>query len=187
MLRFRLSLALLAATLLIACGGAPPDSPTTPKGDNGETPPYRYVNSGWVNPKTMGEWQAFSEELRVFVITDQAELDAFQQGFTAKRSWGNTTTLARIDFPNSILLAAYYLYRPFQGDPLSVVGFSFEGRRAEVLLELEESPQGREYPYLLAPMIMVAVDRTQFPSGEAVDFVFHLNGEAQATVAATVE
>ena len=129
----------------------------------------------------------FSQQLRAFVIVSQAQLDEFQEGFIFKRSWGTTNSLGRVDFPNSILLAAYYLWRPFQGDPLSVVGFSLEGNRADVLLDLEESPQGKEYPYLFAPMTMVAVDRSHFPVGEAVEFVFHLNGEPQATVVATIE
>jgi hypothetical protein len=34
---------------------------------------------------------------------------------------------------------------------------------------------------------MVAVDRSHFPVGEPVDFVFHLNGEPLAKVVATVE
>ena len=45
----------------------------------------------------------------------------------------------------------------------------------------------REYPYLLAPMTMVAIDRSHFPSGAAVNFVFRLNGEPRATVVATVK
>ena len=181
MLRFRLSLALLAATFLLACAGDAPEAGT------GEAPLWRYVNSGWVYPDVADDLQVFSEELKVFVITSQEELDAFQQGFTTKRTLGTTTSLGRIDLPNSILLAAYYLWRPFQGDPLSVEGFSVEGNRAEVFLELDDSPQGKEYPYLLAPMIMVAVDHAQFPAGESMDFVFHLNGEPHTTVAATVE
>ena len=187
MLRVRVFLALAAAILLMACGGASSSETDGPEVAAGEAPPYRYVNSGWVYPNVSDDLQVFSEELKVFVITSQDELDAYQQGFTTKRTLGNTTTLARIDFPNSILLAAYYLWRPFQGDPLSVEGFSVEGNRADVLLELDDSPQGKEYPYLLAPMIMVAVDRAQFTEGEALDFIFHLNGEPHTTVNATVK
>ena len=186
MLSVRVSLALAAAILLAACGGASPGT-GAPEAGAGEAPLWRYVNSGWVYPDVADDLQVFSEELKVFVITSQEELNAFQQGFTTKRTLGNTTTLARIDFPNSILLAAYYLWRPFQGDPLSVEGFSVEDNRAVVLLELDDSPQGKEYPYLLAPMVMVAVDRAQFPAGESLDFVFHLNGEPHTTVAAAVD
>ena len=187
MLCVRVSLALAAAILLAACGGASSPSTDAPETGAGDAPLWKYVNSGWVYPDVSDDLQVFSEELKVFVITSQEELDAFQQGFTTKRTLGTTTSLGRIDLPNSILLAAYYLWRPFQGDPLSVEGFSVEGNRAVVLLELDDSPQGKEYPYLLAPMVMVAVDRAQFTLGEALDFVFHLNGEPHTTVAATVD
>ena len=186
---------MMTAILLVACSGGATStaSPTnTPIAVESEAvapgvPLWRYVNSGWVSPYPRVRLGEFSEQLRPFVITSQAEFDAFQRGFTMKRTWGTTTSLGRVDFPNTILLAAYYLWRPFQGDPLSVVGFSLEGHQADVLVDLEESPQGKEYPYLFAPMTMVAVDRSQFPAGEAVEFVFHLNGEPQATVVATVE
>ena len=192
MLRFQLFVALLAAILLTACG--PSTSPsaeeaatTAPEGAVDEAPIWRYVNSGWVYPDVADDLQVFSEELHVFVITSQDELDAFQQGFTTKRTLGTTTSLGRIDLPESILLAAYYLWRPFQGDPLSVDGFSVEGNRADVFLDLDDSPQGKEYPYLLAPMVMVSIDRSLFPAGETIDFAFHLNGEPHTTVVATVE
>ena len=187
MLRVRLSLALAAAILLAACGGASSSETDGLEVAASEAPLWKYVNSGWVYPDVSDDLQVFSEELKVFVITSQEELDAFQQGFTTKRTLGTTTSLGRIDLPNAILLAAYYLWRPFQGDPLSVEDFSVEGNRADVFLELDDSPQGKEYPYLLAPMVMVAVDRAQFATGETLDFVFHLNGEPHITVVATVE
>ena len=68
-----------------------------------------------------------------------------------------------------------------------MVGFSLDGHRAEVLLELEDSAQGREYPFLYAPMAMVAIDRSLLPVGEPIDFVFILNGEPQATVVASLK
>ena len=195
MLPARISLTLMTAILLVACSGAgtstvSPTNTPIPVESEAAAPDvllWRYVNSGWVSPYPRVALGEFSKQLRPFVITSQAEFDAFQRGFTMKRSWGTTTSLGRVDFPNTILLAAYYLWRPFQGDPLRVVGFSLEGHQADVLMDLEESPQGKEYPYLFAPMTMVAVDRSQFPAGEAVEFVFYLNGEPQATVVATVE
>jgi hypothetical protein len=195
MLPARASLTLMTAILLVACSGSAASTPSptnTPiavesEAAAPEVPLWRYVNSGWVSPYPRVGLGEFSQQLRAFVIASQAEFDEFQRGFTMKRSWGTTTSLGRVDFPNSILLAAYYLWRPFQGDPLSVVGFSLEGHQADVLLDLEESPQGKEYPYLFAPMTMVAVARSQFPAGEDVEFVFSLNGEPQATVVVIVE
>ncbi len=133
---------------------------------------------------------AFAQELRAFVITSQQEFDAYNAGFTPRRSRGTAASLARIEFEDSILLAAYYLWRPVQGDPLSVVGFSLdisgEGNRATVELDLEDQPQGRLRPYLLAPMTVVVVDKGMFPAGETVEFVFELNGEPVSTVTTAI-
>ena len=151
-------------------------------------PQWKYVNSGWVSPVPEDQVGPLEEEFRTFVINSQEELDAFQARAGIRISRGNTTSLGRVDFPNSILIAAYLMWRPVQGDPLSVVGFTFEpGQdglpgRAEVKLELEDSPQGKLRPYLLAPMTMVALDRSIFPKGEPIDFVFHLDGKRRATV-----
>jgi hypothetical protein len=129
----------------------------------------------------------FTGRLRAYVITSQEQFDVFQRSIAVKRSQGSTTSLGRAKFPDSVLLAAYYLWRPLQGDPLSVTGISLEGHEATVDLELAESPQGKEYPYLYAPMTMVTVDRSFFPAGEPLNFVFRLNGEPVATVLATIE
>ena len=137
-------------------------------------PTFRYVNSGWVSPVDWEEAGPFAAELRAYVLTSQAELDAFEDAFVSKRSYGNSTTLSRIEFDDSVLLAAYYVWRPARGDPLSVANLSIEGNQAAVTLDLEKEPQGREYPYLFAPMIMVSADRSLFPEGESVDFVFQL-------------
>ncbi|HIM37959.1 MAG TPA: hypothetical protein EYM38_08095 [Dehalococcoidia bacterium] len=155
-------------------------------------PQWKYVNSGWVSPVPEDQVGPLKEDFRAFVITSQEELDEFQARSRIRISRGTTTSLGKIDFPNSILVAGYLMWRPVQGDPLSVVGFNFEAGKggaaglAEVRLELEDSPQGRERPYLLAPMTMVALSRTIFSHGEPVDFVFQLNGEAVATVTAAI-
>ena len=191
MLPARLSLVLIAAVIVAACGGsvtATPSPASTPESTATlNVPAWRYVNSGWLTPYDVDQTAAFTGELRAFVITSQKGLDDFERSVDIIRSRGTATSLERADFANSIVLAAYYLWRPLQGDPLSVEGFSLDGHRADVFLVLEESPQGREYPYLFAPMAMVAVDRSQFPVGEPVDFVFHLDGEPQGTVVATVD
>ena len=155
-------------------------------------PQWKYVNSGWVSPVPEDQVGPLKEDFRAFVITSQEELDEFQARSRIRISRGTTTSLGKIDFLNSILVAGYLMWRPVQGDPLSVVGFNFEAGKggaaglAEVRLELEDSPQGRERPYLLAPMTMVALSRTIFPHGEPVDFVFQLNREAVATVTAAI-
>ena len=176
---------LLAAGVvaLLAWGGS--DGSGTTAGIVPGTPAFRYVNSGWVSPLDWEEAGPFAMELRAFVIGSQEELDAFEGGFISKRIYGNTTTLDRIEFDSAALLAAYYVWRPVRGDPLSVADVQVDEVRAVVKMELDENPQGREYPYLFAPMIMVAVERSLFPEGEPVEFVFELNGEAEVTQTAT--
>ena len=180
--------------LLAACGGAD----TTPSGNSSaaassdassganQPPPllWRYVNSGWVSPVEYFEASPYLDELHAFVITNQEELDAFNRGAISKRILGNTNSLGRIDFLESVLLAAYYIWRPVQGDPLSVVALNVNGSSAVVDLELADDAQGRLYPYLFAPMTMVSVNRSLFPPGEPVEFVFQLNGEPNETVSA---
>ena len=207
-----LFLAVPITVLVIACGGSEAPSSTTSNapqiapatsGPVATIAPekeivspvlqWRYVNSGWVSPGPEDQVGPLEEEFRAFVITSQQELDHFQERSRIRISRGTTVSLGRVDFPNSILIAAYLMWRPVQGDPLSVVGFAFEPGhdgtqgRADVQLELEDSPQGRERPYLLAPMTMVALDRSVFPKGEPIDFVFHLNGERMTTVTATLD
>ncbi|GIS96018.1 MAG: hypothetical protein CM1200mP22_32550 [Dehalococcoidia bacterium] len=68
-------------------------------------------------------------------------------------------------------------------DPLSVVDVKIDGGHVVVDLELnEEGPKGREYPYLFAPMTMVALDRSRFPVNGSVLFEFVLDNELQLTV-----
>lgn len=152
----------------------------------GEGAVFRYVNSGWVSPLDGGDYGAFSGVLRAFVLGSEAELAAFEGGLAVRVSRGSAVSLGRIEFEGSVLLAAYYVWRPVRGDPLSVSGVRVDGGsgRAVVSLELDREPQGREYPYLLAPMVMVAVGRSAFPAGAAVEFVFELDGAAADVVTA---
>ena len=147
---------------------------------------FRYVNSGWGSPLDWAEFGAFSGELRGFVLSSEGDLAAFEGGFVSKVSRGNAVSLGRIEFDGSVLLAAYYVWRPVRGDPLSVADLRVDGDggRAVVVMELDAAPQGREYPYLYAPMVMVAVERAAFPAGAAVEFVFELDGAAADVVVA---
>lgn len=169
--------------VLMAWGGdwgSPPALSST-----GLHPTFRYVNSGWISPDDWQELNAFSEELRAFVIVSQEELDAFEDGYVSKVSRGNATTLGRIDFETSALLAAYYVWRPVKGDPLSVTDVVIQGDRATALLALDDNAQGREYAYLYAPLVMVTVERSLFPPGESVEFTFELDGHPSITLNAT--
>ena len=184
----------LALVLLAACRGTAASTPqfaspteTSEAKVSSEAPLWRYVNSAWVTPHDAEQVSPFAQELRAFVITSQEELDRFNGGFTSRLTRGTTTSLGRIDFLESLLVAAYYVWRPVQGDPLSVVGLSLDGHRATVELDLEDSPQGRVRPYMMAPMTMVAVDRSIFPSGQPIEFEFQVNGEPAAKIVATID
>jgi hypothetical protein len=186
----------IAATFFIAaCGGdtvTPTAGPTVIEEieatQKAPTPPlWRYVNSGWVSPSNQQSANAFSRELRVAVITTSEELENFNRTVISKRTVGTATSLSRAEFPGSVLLVAYLLWLPVQGDPLSVVGLEINGNRAVVDLELDEDAQGREYPYLYAPMTMVTVDRDKFPAEGPVEFVFRLDGVLQVTLTDTLE
>ena len=184
-----LALAALVAGLVVwggDGGGGVDGGLTGGAGDAGDGVGFRYVNSGWVSPLDWADMGAFSGELRGFVLGSEADLAAFAGGFVSKVSRGNAVSLGRIEFDGSVLLAAYYVWRPVRGDPLSVADLRVEGDggRAVVVMELDVAPQGREYPYLYAPMVMVAVERSAFPVGAAVEFVFELSGAAADVVVA---
>ena len=182
-LRFAVAVLLLSAGIAVLLEWG--EGSQSPYSANPNLPPFRYVNSGWISPLDWEEAGPFATELRAYVLTSQEELDDLESEFISKRSYGNSTSLGRIEFADSVLLAAYYVWRPARGDPLSVADLMIYGNRAEVKIELDEEPQGREYPYLFAPMIMVAVERALFPQGEAVEFVFELDGHPSITLAAT--
>ena len=187
--------AIVATFFLVACGGGA----ATPAGESGRNdgfgesgaspglPLWRYVNSGWVSPLNEQNPNAFSRELRAAVITTAQEMDEFNRAVISKRIIGTSTTLSRPEFPGSVVLVAYLMWLPVQGDPLSVVGLEIAGNRAVVELELEEDAQGREYPYLYAPMTMVTVDRSVFPDQGPIEFEFRLDEETKFTVTDTLE
>ncbi len=185
-----LLIAFVTAFLIAACGGGT-TSPTAGPSEAmqaevseepEELPLWRYVNSGWVSPSNQQSANAFSRELRAAVITSAEELEEFNRTVISKRTKGTGVTLNRAEFPGSVLLVAYLLWLPVQGDPLSVVGMEIDGNRVSVDLELDEEAQGREYPYLFAPMTMVTVNRDEFPAEGQVSFDFRLDGELQLTV-----
>ena len=189
-----LLVAMIAGFLIAACGGDTVSSTAEPEevaktevpSEAVQPPIWRYVNSGWVAPRDEQSAGAFSKELRVAVITSGLEMLLFNQEVVGKRTYGRGDTLGRPEFPGSVVLVAYLLWLPVQGDPLSVIGMEIEGNLVVVQLELEEDAQGRELPYLYAPMTMVTVDRSDLPISGPVDFQFRLDGETLATVTDTL-
>ena len=184
--------AIIATFLLAACGGgtAAPTEETRETEETGESPGpplWRYVNSGWVSPLNEQTTNAFSRELRAVVITTAEEMDEFNRNVVSKRTNGTSTSLSRPEFPGSVVIAAYVMWLPVQGDPLSVVGLEIDGNRAVVELELDEDSQGRERPFMFAPMTMVTVDRSVFPDQGPIEFEFRLDAETVVTVTDTLE
>ena len=186
----------IVATLLIVACSDDMDSPTwqPPEGiqsdasqEPEEFPLWRYVNSGWVSPLNQESANPFSRELRAAVITSAAELAEFNRTVISKRTRGTGVTLNRAEFPGSVILVVYVLWLPVQGDPLSVVGMKIDGEHVVVDLELDEEAQGREYPYLFAPMTMVTVDRIEFPTDGPAVFDFRLDGELKLTIEADLQ
>lgn len=185
--------AIVTAFLIAACGGSGPttavetvdsDSTAQTGGDGTASglPLWRYVNSGWVSPLNEQAVNAFSRELRAAVITSAEEMEEFNRNVVGKRTNGTGATLNRPKFPGSVVLVAYLMWHPVQGDPLSVVGLEVDGGRAVVELELDEDSQGREFPYMFAPMTMVTVERSVFPDRGPVEFEFRLDGQAMLTL-----
>ena len=189
----------LATFLLAACGGGtaaltaePEETENTAVSQEAAEnaaglPLWRYVNSGWVSPQNEQNANAFARELRAVVITTAQEMVDFNRAVVSKRTRGTGATLSRPEFPGSVVLAVYLMWLPVQGDPLSVVGLEIVGNRALVELELDEDSQGREYPYLFAPMTMVTVDRSVFPEQGPVEFEFRLDDETRVTVTDNLE
>ena len=191
-----LLLALFWIAWLIGCNGSPTTTPpratpatessSTPQGPNsGESAgiPWRWVTSGWVAPRVQPPG-TFTQELRSFVIADQKQMEEFFGSLYTYRTRGET--VGRVDFEKSILLAAYYVWRPMQGEPLFFVGLKADGNTVTVKLELSDIPQGREQPYLLAPLKVIAVDRSGLPKGQSVAFAFQLNGQPVSRIVTTL-
>ena len=91
---------------------------------------------------------------------------------------GNTDVLGDADFTQTLIVAAYYLWRPLKGDPLSVEKVFIDEGVVHVDMLLEEDPQGRERPYLLAPMYMFSLDKNVLRENEARTVRVILNGVA---------
>ena len=133
------------------------------------------------------EAEPFAETLKAFVITTDEELTEFLDGLDLIRVRGNPESLNRTDLSQVVVLASYYLWRPLKGDPLSIERIALKGTEIEISLELLEDPQGRERPYLMAPLHIVAVEREDLPRSVPLQFAFLVNGEVATTRTVTLE
>jgi len=148
----------------------------------------RFLLGGWVMPKgDDARADPFAETLKAFVITTEKELRDFLDGINLVRARGNRESLNGVASNEEMVLAAYYLWRPVKGDPLSIERVTLKETDVEVGLELLQDPQGRESPYLMAPLSIVAVGKEDLPRGVPLRFVFLVNGEVTATQTVTLK
>ena len=140
-------LLLCLVLLSVACNTAPASS----RGTGGEELVPRFLLGGWVFPEGE-EVGPFAETLRTFVLTSEQGVRDLLDGLDLVRTRGNMEALTGADFSKVAVLAAYYLWRPLKGDPLSLKAMTLKGTEVEVDLELLEDPQGRESPFLMAPL-----------------------------------
>ena len=182
---------LMLVLLLIMAGacdserrpGSESEAPS--RSEDGEIIP-RFLLGGWVLPE--GEDPGFFvESLEALIITSETDLRSFLGGVDLLRVIGDLNTVNRTDFEKTVVMAIYYRWRPLKGNPLSIQQVTLDGNEVRVSLELEEEPQGRESPFLLAPLYVVGVDRADLPQGKLVSFQFLVNGKLAATETATFE
>ena len=173
-------LLVLLAAGLAACGertgGRRSSDAAKPSSSDGLV--VRYLVGGWVVPYGPdGQSSPASETLKTAVITSQEALTDFLGRFEITLYRGNPQSLDDLDFAEDVVVAAYYLWRPLRGNPLSIREVSVKDAAVEVDLELEAEPQGRERPFLMAPLQMAALYRDDLGPAGAVDFLFRVNGE----------
>ena len=146
----------------------------------------RFILGGWVIP-LQEQAGPFTEELRAFVISSEGELKEFLDDLRLFRIRGQFEALSDTDYSQKVVMAAYFLWRPLKGVPLSLERVSLEAdTEVHIDLRLEDAP-GRESPYLAAPLHIVALDRELLPRGVPISFVFLINGEEAVAVSSSLK
>ena len=147
---------------------------------------FRFLLGGWVNPKDQ-EADPFVERLEVRLVQSEEQMRDFLEGVDLLRVRGRTEVLGDTDFTQTLIVASYYLWRPLKGDPLSVEKVFIDEGVVHVDMLLEEDPQGRERPYLLAPMYMFSLDKDVLRENEARTVRVILNGVAAEELSASLD
>ena len=146
----------------------------------------QFLFGGWTIPLTERAGP-FIEELKPFVISNEEELNEFLTGLRLFRVRGRFEALSEIDYGERVILAAYFLWRPLKGLPLSLDAVRLSEKNEVVIdLRLEDVP-GREAPYLAAPFHMVSIRRALLPQDGPVNFIYLLNGNKVATIISSIE
>ena len=191
---YRIALLLvLAALVSLSCSstsGTPKETvaSTASSEDRGEDVAARFILGGWAVPEGRdAAADPFAETLKAFVLTTVDELREFLENLDLSRIRGSLESLDDVDFEEHLVLAAYYLWRPLKGDPLSLEGATLAGSEVFVGMELLKDPQGRERPFLMAPFLIAAINKEGLPGSTPLSFVFLVNGEERATRIVTLE
>ena len=181
------------AIALAACASGDSSTPgSSPTGeevnDSGQEVVARFLLGGWVLPyDTEAADDPFAETLKTFVITSEEELREFLSGLDLVRLRGSADTLSRTDFEELVVVAVYYLWRPLKGNPLSMKAVRLKDTDLTIVLDMEDEPLGKEYPYLLAPMYIIGLERDRLPSGVPLTLRFELNGSKVASSIVVLE
>ncbi len=186
--RLLTALLLLAALALaaLACEAERRSGAPSEESSRGGDISFRFLLGGWVNP-TDQETDPFVERLEVRLLQSDEQLRDFLEGVDLLRVRGRTDVLGDTDFTRTLIVATYYLWRPLKGDPLSVERVFIDEGAVHVDMLLEDDPQGRERPYLLAPLYMFSLDKEVLRENGARAVRFILNGAAVAELPMTFD
>lgn len=175
-------LALLLVTVACSSSRATPansqTSTTSTVAENEIVP--RFLVGGWVLPEDE-EADPFVDTLRAFILTSEDEIRELLDGVDFLRLRGSLDSLHKADLDQVIVVAVYHMWRPLKGDPLSIANVFLNDTEVEVNLELEADPQGREFPYLVAPLYIAAIQKKDLPKEGPLNFLFKVNGEEAVT------
>ncbi len=174
------------ALAAMACETGPRSTASSEESSQSGEVPFRFLLGGWVLPLDQ-EADPFVERLEVRLVQSEEQMRDFLEGVDLFRLRGNTDILGDADFTKTLIVAAYYLWRPLKGDPLSVEKVFVDEGVVHVDMLLEEDPQGRERPYLLAPMYMFSLDKEVLRENEAHGIRIILNGAAVEELPASLD
>jgi hypothetical protein len=165
----------------------PPPTPPPASATLGKELPARFLVGGWALPQKENASSPFAETLRAFVLTSEREMQVFLEGMRVGQLRGDLKSLTENDFNRSIVVAVYYLWRPVKGDPMTIDTVRLKGDEVTVEITLVDSAPGREFPFLLAPMQVVALDQDAFPRNKPLSFNFLLNGKSASVIERTIQ
>ena len=181
---FLLLMGLTLATM--ACEAGQRSTTPSEEGSQSGEVPFRFLLGGWALPLDQ-EADPFVERLEVRLVQSEEQMRDFLEGLDLFRLRGNTDILGDADFTKTLIVVAYYLWRPLKGDPLSVEKVFVDEGVVHVDMLLEEDPQGRERPYLLAPMYMFSLDKETLQENEAHVVRIILNGATVEELSASLD